>query len=608
MPESLLERSFPRWRLPILLSVLVLILLVPFLLVRQWTEYSRGADAWVAHTLRVEAEAQRLQATIREGEALAIALGAGSGGPYLRERLDLTLGALEPSLDRLVDLTRDNPNQQRLVGRMQVVIARRIEIMRELEGGVAPADYAALVDEMYGRYQVRDLFLQFAQTEQALMAERADYAEVQRLRVRWVSLLALGGQLVLAGIMVWLLQRSERRQTSSEIELRRASARALAVLQTVREPIVLLDGQLRVLMHNTAFSELYADGEDERHERLEDVGDGAWADPVIRQRLSDVLVRDRELWDFEHAQVTMDGQTRTMLVNARRMQLPDRDDDVVLVTVSDISAQKAAQQRIADLNRQLEGKVEQVSEVNRELEAFSYSVSHDLRAPLRHVAGFADKLSRHLGEGVDEKARHYLGVIGNSARRMSSLIDDLLVYSRLGRSALKLQPVDMQSLAEETRAVLDANLAADAADLDQPAHRVEWRLAPLPVVIADENMMRQLWLNLLGNAVKYSAQRERAVIEVEYEPAADGGHHFRVRDNGVGFDMEYAGSLFGVFQRLHKASEYPGTGIGLASVRRVLSRHGGRIWAEAEPDRGATFHFVLPSGQDSVTPQGTTNA
>src|SRR5690606_1506708 len=133
------------------------------------------------------------------------------------------------------------------------------------------------------------------------------------------------------------------------------------------------------------------------------------------------------------------------------MQLPDRDDDVVLVTVSDISAQKMAQQRIGDLNRQLEGKIEQVSEVNRELEAFSYSVSHDLRAPLRHVAGFADKLSRHLGEDIDDKGRHYLEVIGSSARRMSALIDDLLVYSRLGRSALKFQAVDMQSLAEETR-------------------------------------------------------------------------------------------------------------------------------------------------------------
>ena len=236
-----------------------------------------------------------------------------------------------------------------------------------------------------------------------------------------------------------------------------------------------------------------------------------------------------------------------------------------------------------------------MTEVNRELEAFSYSVSHDLRAPLRHVAGFADKLSRHLGETLDEKGAHYLEVIGESARRMSSLIDDLLVYSRLGRNAMKLQAVDMQSLVQETRAVLDANRRADVEEGLAESHRIEWRIAPLPVVVADENMMRQVWLNLLGNAVKYSARSEPAVVEVTCTADAEGGHLFSIRDNGVGFDMQYADKLFGVFQRLHKASDYPGTGIGLASVRRVVSRHGGRVWAESEPGQGATFHFVLPA-------------
>lgn len=239
--------------------------------------------------------------------------------------------------------------------------------------------------------------------------------------------------------------------------------------------------------------------------------------------------------------------------------------------------------------------MEQVSEVNRELEAFSYSVSHDLRAPLRHIAGFVDKLGRHLGESADEKSLHYMDVIATSAQRMAALIDDLLVYSRLGRSALRLQAVDMQSMVAETRAMLDAQIE-EAGD---PHHRVEWQIAPLPVVIADENMMRQVWQNLLGNAVKYSGKREVAKIRVDYRQQPDGSHLFTVSDNGAGFDMAYAGKLFGVFQRLHKASEYSGTGIGLASVRRVLSRHGGRIWAEAEPDKGARFHFTLPPALDA---------
>ncbi|PSD30447.1 histidine kinase, partial [Stenotrophomonas maltophilia] len=324
----------------------------------------------------------------------------------------------------------------------------------------------------------------------------------------------------------------------------------------------------------------------------------AWQDPVVRQRLADVLSRGRELWDFEHEQRTADGVVRYMLLNARRMPLPDSDDEVVLLTISDVTMQRAVQLRVEELNRQLEGKVAQVSEVNRELEAFSYSVSHDLRAPLRHVAGFSDKLSRHLGDQADDKSRHYLDVISSSARRMAALIDDLLVYSRLGRAAMRQQAVDMQSLVADTRAMLDSNLQAEAENSGH-VHQVEWNIAPLPIVVGDENMIRQVWLNLLGNAVKYSGNREPAKIRVDYQQQPDGGHQFTVSDNGAGFDMAYAGKLFGVFQRLHKASDYPGTGIGLASVRRVLTRHGGRIWAEAEPDVGATFHFYLPPATDA---------
>jgi len=588
--------SYVRWRMPLLISAVVVILLVPYLLIRQWAEGSEEADRWVRHTHEVEAATHGLEAMIRETDSVGLALGGGGASPALRGRLEETIARIDPQLQRLTGLSQDNPEQLVLAGRLQSLIQHRIDVARRMAMGVTPEERTALIDELYGQYQVRQLFDDFLGNEQALLAERNSYASVQRKRVRWLSLGALLAQLALMGGVIYLLYRLEQRRTLSEAELRLASDRALAVVQTVREPIVLLDADLRVLMHNTAFAELYADeGGGERHERLEEIGNGAWRDPVIRQRLSEVLTRGRELWDFEHVQRTADGLTRTMLLNARRMQLPDREDDVALMTVSDISAQKAAQQRIGALNRQLEGKVAQVTEVNRELEAFSYSVSHDLRAPLRHVAGFADKLSRHLGEDLDERGRHYLDVIGSSARRMSSLIDDLLVYSRLGRNAMKLQAVDMQSLVQETRAVLDANSQADVEEGATGPHRVEWRIAPLPVVVADENMMRQVWLNLLGNAVKYSAHSEPAVIEVACEGTDDGGQHFSVRDNGVGFDMEYAGKLFGVFQRLHKASDYPGTGIGLASVRRVIARHGGRVWAESVPGQGATFHFVLPA-------------
>ncbi|MEB1528390.1 sensor histidine kinase [Xanthomonas sp. WHRI 7945] len=590
--------AWDRWRLPLLALAVVLIVILPSLLLRQMSDSTLRAADWVGHSQEVTATLRGLEAHMRDMESAAMAMSHAVESPILRVRFAESRAAIAPTIARLVDLTRDNPDQQVRIGRLQSTLERRSLLAVRIAQNRDPEQARALIQEMTADNPVRGLIAELQQREDALLAERTADAEGRRTLTSVISWVSLSVQLLLLALVIWLLQRQIGRRLDAERHLLRANARAAAVLQTVREPIVLLDGTQRMMMYNAAFGELYGLDPERAPKMLDDVGDGAWQDPIVRQRLADVLLRGRELWDFEHEQAGADGVVRTMLLNARRMPLPDSDDEVVLMTVSDISLQKASQQRIQILNRQLEGKVEQISEVNRELEAFSYSVSHDLRAPLRHVAGFADKLARHLGDAADEKSRHYLEVIGTSARRMASLIDDLLVYSRLGRSALRLQAVDMQSLVAETRAVLDSNFQSDNAG---SGHRIEWNVSPLPILVADENMMRQLWLNLLGNAVKYSAKREVAVIEVGYQLQPDGSHHFSVRDNGAGFDMAYAAKLFGVFQRLHKASEYSGTGIGLASVRRVLSRHGGHIWADAAPEQGATFHFVLPPALEAPT-------
>ncbi|WP_369936363.1 sensor histidine kinase [Xanthomonas tesorieronis] len=590
--------AWDRWRLPLLALAVVLIVILPSLLLRQMSESTLLAADWVSHSQEVTATLSRLEADMRDMESAAMAMSHEVDSPILRARFRESRASIAPTIARLVELTRDNPDQQVRIGRLQSTLERRSLLAGRIAENRDPERIRGLIQEMTADNPIRGLVAELQKREDALLIERTADADQRRMLASAISWVSLAVQLLLLGLVIWLLQRQIGRRLDAERHMLRANARAAAVLQTVREPIVLLDSEQRMLMHNAAFGELYGLDPARPTKMLADVGDGVWQDSVIVQRLADVLLRGRELWDFEHEQLGADGVARTMLLNARRMPLPDSDDEVVLMTVSDISLQKASQQRIQMLNRQLEGKVEQVSEVNRELEAFSYSVSHDLRAPLRHVAGFADKLARHLGDDADEKSRHYLEVIGTSARRMASLIDDLLVYSRLGRSALRLQAVDMQSLVAETRSVLDANFQSDHAG---SGHRIEWSVAPLPILVADENMMRQLWLNLLGNAVKYSAKREVAVIEVGYQLQADGSHHFSVRDNGAGFDMAYAAKLFGVFQRLHKASEYTGTGIGLASVRRVLTRHGGQIWADAAPDQGATFHFVLPPALEAPT-------
>lgn len=579
-----------------------LIVVVPSLLLQQMAANANQAAEWVSHSQDVQETAQRLEASMRDTESAAMMRSHGVARPVLVERMRQGRTEAMKAITHLIALTKDNPGQQVRMGRIQSTIERRLLLAERIAVTRAPEQIRALIEEMTVSNPIRELIGDLQTAESRLLSVRNARAERERLHYKVLSWATLAVQLLLLGTVIWLLQRQIRRRLAAEQEYLRASGRAGSVLQTVREPIVLLDARQRIVLHNPAFAELY--GLEERGNELmllDDVGDGAWRDPQIHQRLADVLLRDRELWDFEHEQRGADGVLRTMLINARRMPLPDDgEEEVVLMTVSDISLQKVSQQRIQELNRQLEGKVEQVSEVNRELEAFSYSVSHDLRAPLRHVAGFSDKLARHLGDAADEKSRHYMEVISSSARRMASLIDDLLVYSRLGRSALRLQAVDMQSLVAETRAILDANVQSE-----NTGHRVDWHIAPLPVLIADENMMRQLWMNLMGNAVKYSTKREVAKIQIGYEPMPDGGHYFTVRDNGAGFDMDYSGKLFGVFQRLHKVSEYPGTGIGLASVRRVLARHGGRVWAEGVVDEGATFHFVLPPALEAPNQEST---
>jgi len=236
---------------------------------------------------------------------------------------------------------------------------------------------------------------------------------------------------------------------------------------------------------------------------------------------------------------------------------------------------------------ELAGLADELGRTNQELEAFSYSVSHDLRAPLRHIAGYADLLREYEGAHLSDRGARYLDNIGDSARFAGRLVDALLTFSQMGRSALRPSQVDLAQVLEQIRREL-------APDLD--GRQVEWIMGDLPSVHADAAYMHLALRNLLSNAIKYTRGRAPAVIEISAEPR-HGGHVIHVRDNGVGFDMKYVGKLFGVFQRLHRMEEFEGTGIGLANVRRIVERHGGRVWAEGSPGHGATFYLFLPDAQ-----------
>ena len=584
-----------RYRLPGLIVAIALIVIGPFILTSIASRASMRAQEALVHSYEVEARVAALSSDVRNTESVALAQTFGVEADLMHERLSFSRPRIEPQLERLQELTGDNPVQQRLLGELRSRLALRMaEVYHVLDSGEAPT--LEQMEQMLTRYPIHHLVDQINAEEERILQLRYQEAQAAERRARLVSGAGLAMQLALLALLAWYGLREGARRISAERDSQLASQRATVMLDTVREPIALLDADKRLLMYNTAFAELYGVTSDLRGKSLEEVGNGTWQDQAVLRRLTDVHARDRELWDFQVTQRTADDVERVMLLSARRMVLPDSDDHAVLLTASDISPQVIQERQIRELNRQLEGKVEQVSDVNRELEAFSYSVSHDLRAPLRHIAGFADKLGRHLGDDADERADHYINVISSSAKRMSALIDDLLVYSRLGRSALRLQMVDVQSMVNDTRALLDSN-----AHEEDPDREIEWDIGAMPVVVADENMLRQVWLNLLGNAVKYSVDSRPSRISISHQLQADGSHEFTVTDNGAGFDMKYAGKLFGVFQRLHAPSEFPGTGIGLASVRRVLGRHGGRIWAESEPGKGATFHFILPATGDIQT-------
>lgn len=257
---------------------------------------------------------------------------------------------------------------------------------------------------------------------------------------------------------------------------------------------------------------------------------------------------------------------------------------LMYATARDVTARHQAEAEIRRLNSDLRLRADQIEASNRELEAFSYSVSHDLRAPLRHVQGYVGMLLRDHEDRLSEEGKRYLSTIADAGRKMGQLIDDLLSFSRMGRSEMREMTVDLNVLIEETRREL------------QPVTRdrkIVWKVAVLPKGRGDAAMLKQVLVNLVGNAVKYTRLRDPAEIEIGYTEEQGGRMIVFVRDNGAGFDMKYVGKLFAVFQRLHRAEEFEGTGIGLANVQRIIARHGGKVWAEGAVDRGATFYFTL---------------
>jgi light-regulated signal transduction histidine kinase (bacteriophytochrome) len=316
--------------------------------------------------------------------------------------------------------------------------------------------------------------------------------------------------------------------------------------------------------------------------------DAKWSSSrLVRERAAPWLIASLSLavtlWGWRATSVAATGRREPFVVLVLGLMV----SLLLFAVVRSIAERAQAEEEVRRLNEQLELRVlertAQLEATTRELEAFSYSVSHDLRAPLRHIHGFT-KLLRERAQELDDTTVRYLTIISTAAAKMGDLIDDLLALSRTGRAELRAQDVDLTRLVGE----VSAECAQDAK-----GRRVVWKLGELPRVTGDPALLRVVFVNLLSNAVKFTAGREEAVIEVGATEGKNGEVIVHVSDNGAGFDSRYADKLFGVFQRLHRDDEFPGTGIGLATVQRIVHRHGGRVWAEGDVDRGATFYLAL---------------
>jgi PAS domain S-box-containing protein len=299
------------------------------------------------------------------------------------------------------------------------------------------------------------------------------------------------------------------------------------------------------------------------------------------------LRKGNETVFFENRYRCKDGSYRWLSWSAR----PIVADRIIFASARDLTERKRTEEEMVNLNHELKQRAEQLEMANKELEAFSYSVSHDLRSPLRHIHGFVELLQKSPALQAEESSVRYMTVIARAARDMGMLIDDLLAFSRTGRAEMHPRPINVRDLIDQVIGEMEP---------DNRNRRITWDIRNLPRARGDAGLLRLVWTNLISNALKYSRPREETRIEIGVLGVADPAVRpnetvFYIRDNGVGFDMKYATKLFGVFQRLHRAEQFEGTGIGLANVQRIIMRHGGRVWAESQPDAGATFYFSLPN-------------
>ena len=356
-----------------------------------------------------------------------------------------------------------------------------------------------------------------------------------------------------------------------------------SLLDLTHDTIFVRDMSERITYWNRGAEELYGwTAQEMAGKRSHDILKTVFPVPVAD--ITAELLRTGR-WEGELTRSKANGTEVTVSSRWALRRDGDNRPAAILETNNDVTERRRREDEVKRLNHELARRSIELEGTNRELEAFAYSVSHDLRAPLRHMAGYTELLHKRIASALDEKSQRYVQMLLESAKRMGNLIDDLLAFSRIGRAEAQKTLISMDQLLKEAIAEVQHETAG---------RQITWKVGTLPSLYGDRSMFRVVLVNLLSNAVKFTSTRAQSEIEIGTTSANENEAIMFVRDNGVGFDMKYVNKLFGVFQRLHQSSAFEGTGIGLATVQRVIHRHGGKVWAEGSVGKGATFYFSAP--------------
>jgi len=376
---------------------------------------------------------------------------------------------------------------------------------------------------------------------------------------------------------------SNARDITNEKQVEEIKNYLSAIVKQSNDAIYLFNEEGKIISWNSGAQKVYGYSEEEAMQMT------LWdliPDHILhheKEHIKKIFAGDK-IHFVETKRITKNKNIIDVLFSASVITVNNSEVHSAAITERDITIQKILDEEVKQLNKDLKKNVEKLEIANKELEAFSYSVSHDLRAPLRHIAGFAQLLQMNLKENLDDKTNHCINVINDSANQMGELIDDLLSFSRIGRASLNKTMISFNNIISEI-----LNIEKD--EISQRTINVN--IQKLPIVKVDINLFRLVWSNLISNAIKYTRKTSTPVIDIGYEKK-NGDYLFYVRDNGAGFDMDYYDKLFGVFQRLHSQSDFEGNGIGLANVKRIINKHEGKIWATGKINDGATFYFTIP--------------